>query len=78
MTIEDEIKQPILRSFHKHTVTPGWKFDGSGPNEKDRQLLVEYDVVVEELNRLKPEYVHLAPTCIPPLRLSVCLPRSSA
>jgi farnesyl-diphosphate farnesyltransferase len=57
MTIPDEIKQPILRSFHIHTVTPGWTFDGCGPNEKDRQLLVEYDVVVEELNRLKPGYV---------------------
>ena len=57
MTIPDEIKQPVLRSFHKHTVTPGWTFDGCGPSEKDRQLLVEYDVVVEELNRLQPEYV---------------------
>ncbi|KNZ79728.1 Squalene synthase [Termitomyces sp. J132] len=56
MTIPDDIKQPILRSFHKHTVTPGWKYDGCGPNEKDRQLLVEYDVVVEELNRLDPSY----------------------
>jgi farnesyl-diphosphate farnesyltransferase len=55
MTIPNEIKQPILRAFHKHTVTPGWNFDGSGPDEKDRQLLIEYDVVVEELNRLKPE-----------------------
>ena len=57
MTIPDEVKQPILRSFHKHTVTPGWTFGGCGPNEKDRQLLVEYDVVVEELNRLGPGYV---------------------
>ena len=57
MTIPDDIKQPILRSFHKHTVTPGWTFNGCGPNEKDRQLLVEYDIVVEELNRLTPEYV---------------------
>jgi len=57
MTIPDHIKQPVLRSFHKHTVTPGWKFDGCGPNEKDRQLLVEFEVVVEELNRLQPEYV---------------------
>ena len=56
MTIPDEIKQPILRSFHKHVVTPGWTFDGCGPNEKDRQLLVEYDIVVEEVNRLTPEY----------------------
>ncbi|KAG6855966.1 hypothetical protein H0H87_008907 [Tephrocybe sp. NHM501043] len=56
MTIPDHIKQPILRSFHKHTVTPGWKFNDCGPNEKDRQLLVEYDVVVEEVNRLDPSY----------------------
>ncbi|KAF8325033.1 squalene synthase [Amanita rubescens] len=56
MTIPDDIKQPILRSFHKHTVTPGWTFSGCGPNEKDRQLLVEYDIVVEELNRLTPDY----------------------
>lgn len=56
MTIPDEVKQPILRSFHIHTVTPGWKYDGCGPDEKDRQLLVEYDNVVEELGRIRPEY----------------------
>ena len=57
MTIPDDAKQPILRSFHIHTVTPGWTFNGSGPDEKDRQLLVEYDKVVEEVNLLLPEYV---------------------
>ncbi|KAL1713136.1 isoprenoid synthase domain-containing protein [Schizophyllum commune] len=56
MTIPDEVKQPILRKFHEHTVTPGWTFKESGPNEKDRQLLVEYNVVVEELHILQPEY----------------------
>ncbi|KAL0954204.1 hypothetical protein HGRIS_005332 [Hohenbuehelia grisea] len=56
MTIPDSVKQPLLRSFHEKTVTPGWKFDGCGPDEKDRQLLVEYDTVVEEVNRLSPEY----------------------
>lgn len=56
MTIPDEIKQPILRSFHQKTITPGWNYDGCGPKEKDRQLLVEYDVVVDELNRLEPHY----------------------
>ncbi|KAF9554427.1 squalene synthase [Agrocybe pediades] len=56
MTIPDDVKQPILRSFHVHTVTPGWSFDGCGPNEKDRQLLVEYATVVEEVNRLDPSY----------------------
>ena len=56
MTIPDDIKQPLLRSFHIHTVTPGWTFTGSGPNEKDRQLLVEYNTIVEEVNQLLPEY----------------------
>ncbi|KAF9224263.1 squalene synthase [Gyrodon lividus] len=56
MTIPDEIKQPLLRSFHEKTVTPGWTFTESGPNEKDRQLLVEYSAVVEEVNLLIPEY----------------------
>jgi farnesyl-diphosphate farnesyltransferase len=57
MTIPDEKKQPILRSFHELTVKPGWTFNECGPDEKDRQLLVEYDKVVEELNHLSPEYV---------------------
>ncbi|KAF9236086.1 squalene synthase [Melanogaster broomeanus] len=56
MTIPDGVKQPLLRSFHEKTVTPGWNFTESGPNEKDRQLLVEYSSVVEEVNLLKPEY----------------------
>jgi farnesyl-diphosphate farnesyltransferase len=55
MTIPDDVKQPLLRSFHEKTVTPGWTFSDSGPDEKDRQLLVEYDVVVEEINLLTPE-----------------------
>lgn len=58
MTIPNEEKQKLLRSFHELTVTPGWNFNGNGPNEKDRQLLVEYDCVVTEVNLLTPEYVH--------------------
>ncbi|THH16848.1 hypothetical protein EW146_g3856 [Bondarzewia mesenterica] len=56
MSIPDDVKQPILRSFHEKTVTPGWNFDGSGPDEKDRVVLVEYDKVVDEVNRLEPSY----------------------
>ena len=26
MTIPDHVKQPILRAFHIHTVTPGWTY----------------------------------------------------
>ncbi|KAF8318742.1 farnesyl-diphosphate farnesyltransferase [Clavulina sp. PMI_390] len=54
MTIPDEIKQPLLRSFHDKLVTPGWNYGGNGPLEKDRQLLVEFEVVVEEMLRLNP------------------------
>jgi farnesyl-diphosphate farnesyltransferase len=54
MTIPDDVKQPLLRSFHEKTVTPGWNFNGNGPNEKDRVVLVDYHVVVEELLRLDP------------------------
>ncbi|EGN96959.1 hypothetical protein SERLA73DRAFT_11603, partial [Serpula lacrymans var. lacrymans S7.3] len=56
MTISDEVKQPLLRSFHEKAITPGWNFKDSGPDEKDRQLLIEYDTVVIETNMLKPEY----------------------
>ena len=59
MTLSDEKKQPILRQFHKLAVTPGWTFTECGPNEKDRQLLVEWTVVSEELNRLDPRYGYL-------------------
>lgn len=56
MTIPDEKKQPILRQFHDLTVRPGWNFTGNGPDEKDRSLLLEYHTVVEEVNRLPPQY----------------------
>ena len=68
MTIPDDIKQPILRSFHEKTITPGWKFNGSGPAEKDRIVLQEYDTVVEEVNLLDPGcvsvYRHFPATCV--------------
>lgn len=57
MTLPDEIKQPLLRKFHELTVQPGWTFTESGPNEKDRQLLVEYDNVITEVNLLDGRYV---------------------
>ena len=57
MTLPDTVKQSTLRSFRINTVTPGWKFNGSDPNIKGGQLLVEYDNVVEEVNLLSPQYV---------------------
>ncbi|KAJ1306460.1 hypothetical protein OPQ81_007463 [Rhizoctonia solani] len=56
MTIPDEKKQILLRSFHEKLSTPGWTFKESGPDEKDRQLLVEFDQVITEMGLLKPEY----------------------
>lgn len=60
MTLADAKKQPILRRFHELTVTPGWTFSENGPNEKDRQLLVEYNVVSEELLSIDPKYAFLS------------------
>ncbi|KAJ7064049.1 isoprenoid synthase domain-containing protein [Mycena amicta] len=49
MTLRQEQKQDLLREFHTHAAEPGWSFTDSGPNEKDRELLVQYPVVVTEL-----------------------------
>lgn len=59
MTIPDDVKQPMLRSFHQKVITPGWHFTGSGPNEKDRDVLVDFADVVEEVRALDPLYVFL-------------------
>ncbi|KAF8574114.1 farnesyl-diphosphate farnesyltransferase [Ramaria rubella] len=56
MSLPSDLKQSLLRSFHEKITQDGWNFDGSGPNEKDRQLLLEFEVVVEELNLLQPAY----------------------
>jgi farnesyl-diphosphate farnesyltransferase len=61
-TVEDDMtiplgkKEPILRNFHEILEQEGWTFTENGPNEKDRQLLVEFNVVIEEFKKIKPEY----------------------
>ena len=57
MTIPDDVKQPLLRSFHQKLSVPGWTFNGSGPDEADRQLLVEFNNVVTEMGYLDTKYV---------------------
>ena len=52
MTLPDEVKQPMLRTFHEKVVTPGWNFTGSGPNEKDRDVLVDFADIIEEVRVL--------------------------
>jgi farnesyl-diphosphate farnesyltransferase len=56
MTIPFEKKEPILRNFQDVLEQDGWNFTGNGPNEKDRQLLVEFNVVIEEFKKIKPVY----------------------
>jgi farnesyl-diphosphate farnesyltransferase len=61
-TVEDDMtiplakKEPILRDFYNLLEKDGWNFNDSGPNEKDRQLLVEFNVVIEEFKQIKPAY----------------------
>ncbi|KAJ9084944.1 bifunctional farnesyl-diphosphate farnesyltransferase/squalene synthase [Entomophthora muscae] len=56
MTIPTERKIKLMEDFHNSIVTKGWTFHENGPNEKDRILLEEFDVVVDEFLKLKPEY----------------------
>ena len=61
-TIEDDMtiplveKDQLLRDFQDIIQRKGWTFKGSGPDERDRDLLVHFDVVVEEFGRIKPAY----------------------
>ena len=56
MTIPLESKEPLLRNFHNIVEKEGWTFTDNGPNEKDRELLVHFDVVVTEFILIKPAY----------------------
>ena len=56
MTIKSSIKIPLLREFDTKLNTKNWTFDGNGPNEKDRTVLVEFDKILNVYHRLKPQY----------------------
>lgn len=56
MTLPLDRKVELLRSFDKIIYKKGWTFNENGPNEKDRELLVQFDVVIDEFLRLKPQY----------------------
>lgn len=61
-TVEDdpsiplEIKEPLLREFDQHLDEDGWCFTGNRPEEKDRELLIQFKYIVEEYKKIKPEY----------------------
>ena len=56
MTIALDEKVPLLKDFYTIVEKEGWHFDDSGPNEKDRDLLVKFYYVTEEYRKVKPEY----------------------
>lgn len=56
MTLDIKVKEPLLRNFHESIEQEGWTFTGSGPNEKDRELLVHFDDIITELHKVKKEY----------------------
>ncbi|KAN0062774.1 bifunctional farnesyl-diphosphate farnesyltransferase/squalene synthase [Thecaphora frezii] len=56
MTIPADKKVPLLVDFYKVLEQPGWNFTESGPNEKDRHLLVDFQKVIAECQLLKQGY----------------------
>ncbi|EGG00549.1 uncharacterized protein MELLADRAFT_50370 [Melampsora larici-populina 98AG31] len=56
MTIEIKLKEKILKTFYQKLEEPGWRFDGCGPDAKDRHLLLGFDSVIEEFQLLDPSY----------------------
>ncbi|CAO3685550.1 unnamed protein product [Umbelopsis vinacea] len=56
MTLDLNRKCEMLRSFHKTIYQRGWNFKESGPNEKDRHLLVGFDIVIEEFLALPTKF----------------------
>jgi farnesyl-diphosphate farnesyltransferase len=56
MTLDIKEKEPLLRNFHGLMEIDGWTFNESGPDEKDRELLVHFDDVIVELKKIKKPY----------------------
>ena len=56
MTIALETKEPVLRNFHQYLEDGSWTFGGSGPKEKDRELLLNFDVVTREFSKVNEAY----------------------
>ncbi len=56
MTISIEEKEPLLREFYTHVHDENWTYNGNGPKEKDREVLVKFDCITREFNKIKDEY----------------------
>ncbi|KAK4229214.1 isoprenoid synthase domain-containing protein [Podospora fimiseda] len=59
MTLDNKVKEPLLRNFHETMEQDGWTFNGNGPNEKDRELLVHFDDIIVELKNVKKPYYEI-------------------
>ncbi|KAI5298128.1 hypothetical protein KEM56_004293, partial [Ascosphaera pollenicola] len=61
-TIEDDPSIPfakkeiLLRDFEAKLDEDGWTFDGNRAEEKDRELLVHFDVVISEFKRIRAPF----------------------
>lgn len=61
-TVEDDTsisaqkKEPTLRNFYTYLEIDGWNYTENRLEEKDRDLLVNFDCVVQEFKRMKQEY----------------------
>lgn len=61
-TIEDDTSIPfskkeiLLREFESKLEEDGWTFTGNRETEKDRELLVHFDVVIAEYKKIKPAF----------------------
>jgi farnesyl-diphosphate farnesyltransferase len=61
-TIEDDTsihlatKERLLRQFKDFLDQDGWAFDGNRPEEKDRELLVQFHNVITEFKNIRPAY----------------------
>lgn len=57
MTIPLDTKVPLLRNFHTNMLKDGWQYHGS--QEKDKELLEKFDVVVTELKNIKDAHLEV-------------------
>lgn len=54
--LDNKVKLPILRTFRNVLKTNDWTFHDSSETEKDRVVLQEFDCILREYHKLKPEY----------------------
>ncbi|ETN38239.1 farnesyl-diphosphate farnesyltransferase [Cyphellophora europaea CBS 101466] len=55
-SIDAKTKEPLLRNFKDKLEVDGWNFNGNRPEEKDRELLVQFQYVIAEYKKQKQVY----------------------